>query len=120
MCTPTTLRFCTCSTTDISQLTHYWRWIRPADDVVTDTVGLFVVPETTVLDPLMLEQQLQAPDVFDTAMDFQDGDVLEVVLFASTEDEQEWQYRYFNQQWCFSNDSLDTGVRLASGKIEFR
>lgn len=118
MCTPNTLRFCTCAVTDLPTHQHIWKWVRPTDDVVTDTVGLFVVPEMTVLNPLMLEQQLQAPDVFDTAMDFQEGDVLEVVLFAPTEDAQQWQYRYFNQQWCFTAHPIHLRILVLQGKIE--
>lgn len=58
-----------------------------------------MVPESTLaLDPLHIEQVLQSPDAFDTDLDFQEGDVLEVAVFTPPNGVQELYYQFSNLQ----------------------
>ncbi len=67
--------------------------------------------------PLLIEQVLQSPDVFDTLLNFQEGDVLEVVMFTPPNGVQELYYQFSNSQWHYNSNQFVSVTTIKSGKI---
>ncbi len=120
MCTPTTLRFCTCAVTDLPNELHIWKWVRPQEsDFALQTIGLFVFPEgTETLNAATLEAALNREGSFDTALAFAPKDQLVVVLFQHTEREATFSFVWENGVWEFDPLGDWGGTVLREGRVE--
>ncbi|MCZ8331357.1 MAG: hypothetical protein O9282_08600 [Flavobacterium sp.] len=77
------IKFCTCKSTSIEQLNHYWLLHRRNKDKNEIIIGEVMLPSFATYDEKnlkTLETRLNELDAFDFDTDFKNKDILEVVL----------------------------------------
>ena len=81
------IKLCTCKSTNVNALKHYWILHRYNKHKNIDIVDLLMPPEavnTNYADnKKMLQQSINAADIFDFATDFKAKDVLKITLNAN-------------------------------------
>ncbi|QDO95275.1 hypothetical protein FNB79_15280 [Formosa sediminum] len=122
------LKLCTCDT-DIEHLQHYWvvhrlKEIGEEEEVV---IGITVMPveldsEITIRNEALLLNLLNETEVFDTPIQFNENDRLQLSFLLDSGDYLDYGFEFFNNHWdIIEYDSLLWVWRhkeKESGKIE--